>query len=159
MTTERIELGIVGLSASGRHPGLLAMELASLNQISGGRVRVQVGTGDSGLAASLGKEIDKPLAYTRSLVAAIRSAMSGRKFSVRNDQFAFDSFKLNTGAGVPPIDVMAIRPQMVKLACEVGDGLSLSMGAHCSTCATSSPTWRGTSPSWAETGRTSGSRR
>lgn len=128
MSTERIELGIAGLSASGRHPGLLGMEMASLNEISGGRLRVQVGTGDAGLASTLGKEIEKPVAYTRALVEAIRTTMSGRKVSLRNDQFAFNNFKLNALAKVPPVDVMAIRPRMMRLACEVGDGVSLSMG-------------------------------
>lgn len=128
MNTDRIELGIVGLSATGRHPGLLGMELASLNEISDGRLRVQVGTGDGALAALLGKEIGKPLAYTRSLVDSLRGAMSGRKMSLRTDEFAFDGFKLSGVAAVPPVDVMAIRPRMVRLACEIADGVSLSMG-------------------------------
>lgn len=128
MATERLEINICGLSAAGRHPGLLGMELSSLNEISGGRLRVQVGTGDAGLISTLGKETDKPLGSTRALVAGLRAAMSGRKVSLQERQFAFDNFKLNSLTQVPPIDVMAIRPGMVKLACEVADGLSLSLG-------------------------------
>ena len=47
--TERIEIGMVGFSPVSRHPAVLAMELGSMSELAPGRVRVQVGTGDSTL--------------------------------------------------------------------------------------------------------------
>lgn len=43
--TERLEVVLMGISAAGRHPGLTAMELASLAEIAPGRVRAAIGTG------------------------------------------------------------------------------------------------------------------
>jgi alkanesulfonate monooxygenase SsuD/methylene tetrahydromethanopterin reductase-like flavin-dependent oxidoreductase (luciferase family) len=39
--TERLEIGVVGISTAGRHPGLIAMELSSLAELGPGRVRVR----------------------------------------------------------------------------------------------------------------------
>ena len=59
--TERIEIGMVGFSPVSRHPAVLAMELGSMSELAPGRVRVQVGTGDSTLVAKLGREVPKPI--------------------------------------------------------------------------------------------------
>ena len=113
--TERIEIGMVGFSPVSRHPAVLAMELGSMSELAPGRVRVQVGTGDSTLVAKLGREVPKPIGATRAFVQSLRETMAGRDMRVAYPEFAFD--------------VMAIRPNMLKLAAQLGDGLSLSAGA------------------------------
>jgi len=129
-TTERIEIGIVGLSAASRHPGLLAMELASLCEVAPGRVRVQVGTGDPSLVGKLGGSVDRPVMRTRQLVDVLRTTLSGKEGNRELLVGAFKGFKLNAYTGPPPpIDVMAIRPAMLRLAADVADGVSLSVSA------------------------------
>lgn len=128
--TERIEIGMVGFSGASRHPGALAMELASLLELGPGRVRIQIGTGDPGLVGQLGGTVEKPVTRTAQLVETLRMALSGK--SVKRDVLVgrFEGFKLNGYSGPPPpIDIMAIRPKMMQLACEVADGISLSAGA------------------------------
>lgn len=128
--TDRIELGLVGLSAASRHPAALSMELASLLEMAPGRVRIQVGTGDPGLVAKLGASADQPLMRTRQLVDALRTTLSGKEGNRELLVGSFKGFKLNAYAGPPPpIDVMAIRPKMMKLAAEIADGVSLSVSA------------------------------
>jgi alkanesulfonate monooxygenase SsuD/methylene tetrahydromethanopterin reductase-like flavin-dependent oxidoreductase (luciferase family) len=127
--TRRLEVGVVGLSTAGRHPGLMAMELASLAELGPGRVRVQVGTGDPNLVAKLGAAVEKPARATRSFVEALRAALAGRDLNVEYPGYAFRQFQLASSAPPPPIDVMAIRPLMLRTAARVGDGLSISVGA------------------------------
>jgi alkanesulfonate monooxygenase SsuD/methylene tetrahydromethanopterin reductase-like flavin-dependent oxidoreductase (luciferase family) len=127
--TERLEIGLVGLSTAGRHPGMTAMELASLSEIGPGRVRVQVGTGDPGLIAKLGKEVRRPLAATERFVDSLRGMLIGREMQVAYDDYAFDAFRISPLGPPVPIDVMAIRPGMVKLSARIADGLSISVGA------------------------------
>jgi len=126
--TARLELGLVGLSPASRHPGLLAMELASLAELAPGRVRVQVGTGDPSLVAKLGKPVRAPVRATESFVGALRAALAGSDMNTEFPDFAFRGFKLSPLAPPPPIDVMAVRPRMVETAARIGDGLSLSVG-------------------------------
>jgi 5,10-methylenetetrahydromethanopterin reductase len=129
--TKRIEIGMVGFSAASRHPGALAMELASLCEIGGvERIRVQVGVGDPGLVAKLGGTTEQPVLRTRQLVDSLREALSGKELNRALLPGAFKNFKLNAYSGPPPpIDVMAIRPGMQRLAAQVADGVSLSVAA------------------------------
>ena len=128
-TTQRIEIGLVGLSTASRHPGLTAMELMSMSELAPGRIRAQVGLGDDGLVAKLGRTITKPIASTTAFVNSLRETLQGRDMKVSYPEFTFDGFRLAPLGPVPAIDVMAIRPKMVQVAARVGDGLSISVGA------------------------------
>jgi len=127
--TERLEVAVVGISTAGRHPGLIAMELSSLAELGPGRVRVQVGTGDPSLVAKLGKQVTRPARSTEQLVQALRAALAGDEMNVEYPGYAFSGFKVNPLAPPPAVDVMAVRPLMVRTAARVGDGLSISMAA------------------------------
>jgi 5,10-methylenetetrahydromethanopterin reductase len=127
--TRRLEVGLVGLSTAGRHPGLTAMELLSLSEIGAGRVRVAVGTGDPSLIAKLGHRIEKPVESVAAFVNALRACLRGADLKMEHPEFAFDGFRAMPFGPPPPIDVMAIRPKMTQLAAEIGDGLSISVGA------------------------------
>jgi len=129
--TNRIEIGLVGLNASSRHPGLLAMELASLAELGAGRVRAQLGTGDPTLGARIAARSRRPLAEVEALVAAIRALHRGEEVSVAEPEFRLDRFRLRRFelTAPMPLDVMAIRPRMLRLAARIGDGVTLSAGA------------------------------
>jgi 5,10-methylenetetrahydromethanopterin reductase len=127
--TERLEIGLVGFSPASRHPGLLAMELASLAELAPGRVRVQVGTGDPSLVAKLGKPVRAPARSTAIFVRALRDALAGSDMNVEFPDYAFRGLKLSPLGPPPPIDVMAVRPKMIETAARVADGVSLSVGS------------------------------
>lgn len=127
--TSSIEVGIVGLTPYSRHPGMLAMELSSLSELAKGRLRVQVGTGDPGLVAKLGRQVVKPVQTTTAFIQTLRQALGASDMKVAHDEYAFDQFKLTPIGPVPPIDMLAIRPKMLAAAAQVADGASLSVGA------------------------------
>ncbi len=136
--TSRLEINIVGLGAASRHPGLLAMELASLAEVSKGRLRVQVGTGADSLVNKIGGNRARPLPLVRSLVKTLRSLLNGEAVTGDLPAGVFDGFALKgfdeernmqPYSGYPvPIDVMAIQPAMLRLAANVGEGVVLSAG-------------------------------
>lgn len=128
--TERLSVGIVGPNPDTRHPGLLAMELNSLGELGRGRVRVQVGTGDPGLAAKIGaNDRARPLRKVEDFVTSLRSLLDGEAVSIDSPAFVLNGLQIRPRAEAPMIDVMAIRPKMLELASRVGDGVALSMGA------------------------------
>lgn len=128
-STRRLEVGIVGLGPASRHPAMAAAELASLGELGPGRIRAQVGTGDAGLIAKIGARYPRPVATVAGYVRVLREVLAGRELNVELPFAKFDGFQLVNFAGPTPIDVMAIRPRMLRLAAEVGDGVSLSAGA------------------------------
>lgn len=127
--TKNLEVALMGMSAAGRHPGVAAMELASLAEIAPGRVRAAVGTGVPDMIAKLGKKTAKPVRETIELHQALRIALAGGDLNTRYTDFEFDQFKLNPLAKPPPLDIMAIRPRMVDAAARHADGVCLSAGS------------------------------
>ena len=128
--TQRLDVGVVGPNTDTRHPGLLAMELNSLAELGPGRIRVQVGTGDPGLARMIGADNRfKPLRRVEDMVEALRELLAGERVSMDSPSFQLDSMSIRPREQPPSIDVMAIRPKMLQLAAKVGDGVALSVGA------------------------------
>lgn len=131
--TQHIEVGIVGLNPFSRHPGLLAMELATLATSWPDRLRIQVGTGDPGLAARLGlNPLRSPLRDIECFVSTLRDLLGGQTRTVNAPSFTLRDFNVRGGrtlGAIPAVDVMAIRPKMLALGCRIGDGVSLSFGA------------------------------
>ena len=126
--TERLELALMGVSAAGRHPGVAAMELASLAEIAPGRVRAAIGTGVPDMIAKLGKSVRRPVRETIALHQVLRTALAGGDLNARYPDYEFAQFKLNPLAPPPPLDIMAIRPRMIEAAVRYADGLCLSAG-------------------------------
>ncbi len=135
--TSQLEVGIVGIGAASRHPGLLAMELASLAELGNGRFRAQVGTGAASLVDRIGGSRARPIPLVRSLVETTRALLNGETVSGDLPAGVFDGFGLTSvdATGIHPhsgptvpIDVMAIQPAMLRLAANVGDGAVLSGG-------------------------------
>lgn len=127
--TERLEVVLMGISAAGRHPGVAAMELASLAEIAPGRVRAAIGTGVPDMIATLGKSIDKPIASTIALHRALKSALAGDELTAEFPGFRFEQYRLNPLSAPPALDIMAVRPRMVETAARYADGVCLSAGS------------------------------
>jgi alkanesulfonate monooxygenase SsuD/methylene tetrahydromethanopterin reductase-like flavin-dependent oxidoreductase (luciferase family) len=105
------------------------MELASLVEIAPGRVRASVGTGVPDMIGKLGGVIERPIKQTVALHQALRVALSGGDLTAEYPGFRFDQYKLNTLAQPPALDIMAVRPQMVRAAARYADGVTLSAGS------------------------------
>jgi len=127
--TQRLEVILMGLSTAGRHPGLTAMELASLAEIAPGRVRAAIGTGVPEMIAKLGRAIDKPVSSTVALHRALTTALAGGDLTGDYPGFRFAQYKLNPLSAPPPLDIMAVRPRMVETAARYADGVCLSAGS------------------------------
>jgi 5,10-methylenetetrahydromethanopterin reductase len=127
--TERLELALMGINPAGRHPGVAAMELASLAEIAPGRVRAAIGTGVPGMIARLARSIDKPVASTIALHRALETALAGGELTGDYPGFGFTQYQLNPPATPPKLDIMAVRPRMVETAARYADGVCLSAGA------------------------------
>lgn len=123
-----LDVGVVGPAPVSRHPGVLAMELASLGEIGPGRVRAQLGLGDARLVGRIGG-VGNSLALVREYVLATRSVLAGEALDGAHAKHVFDGFQTMAAASAPLLDVMAIRPRMLALAAEIADGVSLSTAA------------------------------
>jgi 5,10-methylenetetrahydromethanopterin reductase len=128
--TKNLEIGAMGLNADTRSPGVLAMELATLNTLAPGRVRLHVGTGSPQRAAMLGVSTPRTLKDVENFIDTLRGLLRGESVTVHSDVFSLEDMRISTvDTSLPPvpIDIMAIRPKMTALAGRIADGLSLSV--------------------------------
>jgi F420-dependent oxidoreductase-like protein len=134
--TERIGLGTAIMPMPARTPAATAMTVATLDQLSGGRVRLGLGTsGPQVVEGWHGQRWGKPLARTREYVEIVRTALRRQTLEHHGDHYDIPYGGSDaTGLGKPlkillrphradvPVYLAAIGPKNVALAAEIADG-------------------------------------
>jgi 5,10-methylenetetrahydromethanopterin reductase len=110
LNTKRIKLGTAITNIYLRHPNLLANEAAAVQEFTGGRFILGLGTGHREGNSALGIEMGVPLTRMRETVKTLRAMLDGGKTGPRV------SVKL-------PLYLAGVSRPMVKLAGEIGDGV------------------------------------
>jgi probable F420-dependent oxidoreductase len=107
-----------------RGPALMAQSAAALADAAPGHFALGVGT-SSDVIVQRWNDIpfERPLQRTRDMVRFLRMALAGEKVQRSFDTFSVDGFRLaRPPRVVPPILVAALRPGMLHLAGQEGDG-------------------------------------
>ena len=134
--TARIGLGTAVMQMPARTPATTAMTVATLDHLSGGRVRLGLGTsGPQVVEGWHGQPWGKPLTRTREYVEIVRTALRRGTVEHHGDHYDIPySGPSATGLGKPlkmilrplradvPIYLAAIGPRNVALAAEIADG-------------------------------------
>src|SRR4051794_13107686 len=114
--TERIRLATGIVNPYTRGPALLAQQAAALQDASGGRFVLGIGS-SSNVIVERWNDIPfvKPLTKVREAVETLRPVFAGER--------GHGGFKLETPPAQPiPIVIAALRGKMLALAAELGDG-------------------------------------
>jgi alkanesulfonate monooxygenase SsuD/methylene tetrahydromethanopterin reductase-like flavin-dependent oxidoreductase (luciferase family) len=127
--TTRVQLGAQVFCQSFRNPALFAKMAATLDQISGGRVRLLVGAGwHEAEYMQFGYEFPEPsirVEQTDETIQILKGMLSGA------DSFSFEGqhYRVNDVSNIPqpvrvplPIEVGAARNRMLRLIARRGDG-------------------------------------
>jgi F420-dependent oxidoreductase-like protein len=123
--TERIGLGTGIVNVFSRSPALIAMSAATIDEISGGRFRLGLGTSGARVIEGFhGIRYEKPLARLSESIDIIRALLAGEKVDHRGQCFALSGFKLGF---TPlrrqiPIYLAALGPKSLRLTGELADG-------------------------------------
>jgi F420-dependent oxidoreductase-like protein len=128
--TERIGLGTGVIPISVRHPVLLAMEAATLDEVSRGRLRLGIGISHRmTMEGWYGLSIDDPVGrmreygtIVRDLLERDRAELEGTHYTARFGFLGYSSPR----RGIP-ILFAALAPRMIRLAAEMADGIVLWM--------------------------------
>lgn len=122
----RVGLGTGIIPIYPRHPVLLAQEALTLQEISGGRLRLGIGVSHRPMMeASLGLDMGRPLEVLREYVTVLRQALTGRV------EHAGPRYRVAWQSGVPrlpappPIYLAGLGTAMLELAGEIADGAVL----------------------------------
>ena len=109
-----------------RSPASMAQTAATIDDLSGGRFRLGLGTGHRATMGGWhGQDIGNPVAEMREYVALVRALLAGDEppAGLRwNSTFAFNGFKARPDI---PIYLAGLSPAMLRLAGEIADGVVL----------------------------------
>ncbi len=125
--TERVALGTGVLLLPLRHPSLVAKQVASLDELSGGRVILGVGVGGEGAKdfEAVGVPRRERGRRTDEAIAVLRRLWTERPASHRGACFAFDDVTIEPPPrqpGGPPIWIGGRSPAALRRAAQLGDG-------------------------------------
>jgi F420-dependent oxidoreductase-like protein len=127
--TERIGLGTGVVPIVLRHPALMAMEAATLDEISGGRLRLGVGVSHRVTVEGwYGQAIDDPVGRMREYATILRDILEQDRTETEGTHYTARFSFLGYGSTRPiPILFAALGPNMLRLAAELADGVVLWM--------------------------------
>lgn len=126
MVTSSALLGTAVAPIYHRSPASMAQTAATVDELSGGRLRLGLGVGHrSTMGGWHGQEIGRPVAEMREYVALVRALLAGEQPPQGdrwNSTFAFVGFTPRRD-----IDILlaGLSPAMLRLAGEVADGVLL----------------------------------
>jgi 5,10-methylenetetrahydromethanopterin reductase len=130
--TSRIRLATGVVNPYTRSPMALAMAIATLDDVSGGRAVLGIGSSSPeqievqlGIARrSTVSDMRESLEIVRRLLAGETVTYSGHRFSYADSRLEFATARART-----PIFLAAMGPKMLRLAGAIADGVLLNVGA------------------------------
>jgi len=107
-----------------RGPATLASSAAGLAEIAPGRFCLGIGAGSQPIVESWnGLRFHRPATRVREMTQVLRAALAGERVTFKGETLSVDGFRLTRPvAGPVPIHIAALRPGMLRVAGEVGDG-------------------------------------
>ena len=123
--THRIHLGTGIINVFSRSPALIAMGSATLDEISGGRFRLGLGTSGARVVEDFhGVKFDKPLTRLKETIQIIRLLLKGERVDFSGACFELRRFKLGFRPlrSDLPIYVAALTPRSLRQVGELADG-------------------------------------
>ncbi len=127
--TSRVQLGTAICHLYGRSPVTLALQAATLNDLSGGRLILGLGIASPRVAAWHGQVYEKPLRQMREYVEVLRAAYAGQRVDYPGDYFRSAGFQLGFQPSPHPLRlwIAALGPQMSRLAGRISDGILVNL--------------------------------
>jgi probable F420-dependent oxidoreductase len=123
-----MRLGTAIANVFTRGPATLAMSAAGIAEVAPGRFCLGIGSGSQPIVESWnGGVFSRPAARVRETAQFLRRALTGERVVFRGETFSVDGFRLTRPPERPiPIYVAALRPGMLRVAGEVGDGVIIN---------------------------------
>jgi 5,10-methylenetetrahydromethanopterin reductase len=127
--TTRLKIGSAIYHILGRTPATLALQAMGLDELSGGRFLLGIGSSNPTIAKWHGQSFDRPLSRIQEYIEITRAAMRGEKLNFEGKFFTAQNFKMAfkpSGRSIP-IYVAAFGPKMTRLAGRISDGVLINM--------------------------------
>jgi alkanesulfonate monooxygenase SsuD/methylene tetrahydromethanopterin reductase-like flavin-dependent oxidoreductase (luciferase family) len=127
--TERVRVGIGLLPVPLRNVAMTAMEIATMQRLFPGRVRVGVGHGVQSWMGQVGARAGSPLSLLREHLTALKALLDGQEVTTSGRYVKLDRVKLDwPPVSSPELLAGATGPLSLRLSGELADGTILTGG-------------------------------
>ncbi len=127
--TRQLKVGSAIYHILGRTPATLALQAMGLDELTGGRFLLGIGSSNPTIAKWHGQTFDHPLGRVREYIEIVRAAMRGEKLAFDGKYFTAQNFKMafQPSGRSMPIYLAAFGSQMTRLAGRIADGVLINM--------------------------------
>ena len=127
--TTRLKIGSAIYHILGRTPATLALQAVGLDELSGGRFLLGIGSSNPTIAKWHGQVLDQPLGRVREYIEIVQSAIRGEKLDFDGKFFTAHNFRMafKPSGRIIPIYLAAFGPKMTLLAGRIADGVLINM--------------------------------
>ena len=127
--TRQLKVGSAIYHILGRTPATLALQAMGLDELTGGRFLLGIGSSNPTIAKWHGQTFDHPLGRVREYIEIVRAAMRGEKLAFDGKYFTAQNFKMafKPSGRTLPIYLAAFGSQMTRLAGRIADGVVINM--------------------------------
>ena len=128
-STRQIKVAAAPMSPYSRNPMITAMSVATMDEFAPGRVIASPGTGNAAALKEAGMESPHPLQTMREYVEILRRYLKGEAVNFQGKMFQINGAKMGfVPSKAIDMYITAVRPLMLRLGGEIGDGVLLSGG-------------------------------
>ncbi|MGI9326940.1 MAG: LLM class flavin-dependent oxidoreductase [Pseudomonadales bacterium] len=127
--TKNIRIGIAVTPVYTRTPAVLAATANVISQVLPNRFVMGLGSSSQTIMGQWnGIPLDKPLTRVRETAIMVRSMLAGEKSNFTDFQTLFSKgYRQAPAENPPPLYLAALRPKMIEMAAEVGDGVIFNL--------------------------------
>jgi 5,10-methylenetetrahydromethanopterin reductase len=128
-STRKIKIVPAPMSPYSRYPIISAMSIATMEEFAPGRVIASPGTGNAAALKEAGIESPRPLKTMREYIEVLRRFLAGETVNFQGEMFHVNGAKMGFVPSTPiKMYLTAVRPRMLQLGGEIGEGVLLSAG-------------------------------
>jgi probable F420-dependent oxidoreductase len=123
-----VRIGVAVTPVYTRTPAVLAATANALGQILPGRFVMGLGSSSQNMVEGWhGLKLEKPVSRVRETAIMVRSMLKGEKSDFDFGTLSSHGYRQFPLESPPPIYLAALRPNMIEMAAEVGDGVIFNL--------------------------------
>jgi probable F420-dependent oxidoreductase len=126
--TQHIRIGVAVTPVYTRSPSVLAASANVISQVIPGRFILGIGSSSQTIMGQWnGIPLTKPLTRVKETAQLVRQMLKGEKTDFQGETLFSRGYRQTPAENPPPIYIGALRPKMIEMAAEVGDGVIFNL--------------------------------
>ena len=126
--TSNIRIGVAVTPVYTRTPAVIAASVNVIGQLLPGRFVMGIGSSSQTIMGQWnGIPLDKPLTRVKETAQMVRSMLTGAKSDFQGVTLSSRGYRQAPLESPPPLYIGALRPKMIEMAAEYGDGVIFNL--------------------------------